>query len=361
MITPPPFIPGLALAERLYREAIAPILAQRWPALAYAAALLGPGSDVLGYDTPQSMDHDWGPRLLLFLRATDHAMLGEPISQALLAELPAEIAGYPTRYRRHPDGTRALAVDGPEHRVEIETVACYFARFLRFDPTGAFGAVEWVSVPQQHLLMLTAGCVFHDGNGALSQARARLAYYPREVWLYLLAAQWRRIAQEEAFMGRCGQVGDELGSRLVAARLACDLVRLCFLQERRYAPYIKWLGSAFALLDCAEELSPLLARALAADTWIERQAHLSAAYGAVARQHNALSITAPLTTEVSRFHGRPFDVLHAERFWAAIRAELRDPEVLALPPYLGGYDQWVDATDGTWHLPEIRSVYVSEE
>lgn len=66
-----PFIKGLELSERFYREAVAPILAQRFPKLRYSAALIGPGSDVLGFDTPQSMDHDWGPRLLLFLGEAD--------------------------------------------------------------------------------------------------------------------------------------------------------------------------------------------------------------------------------------------------------------------------------------------------
>lgn len=53
--------------------------------------------------------------------------------------------------------------------------------------------------------MLTSGRVFHDGLDQLGPLRVGLQYYPVDVWLYLLAAQWRRIAQEEAFMGRCGQ------------------------------------------------------------------------------------------------------------------------------------------------------------
>ena len=36
-------------------------------ALPYAAALVGGGSQVLGYDTPMSTDHDWGPAVTLFL------------------------------------------------------------------------------------------------------------------------------------------------------------------------------------------------------------------------------------------------------------------------------------------------------
>src|SRR5581483_7403542 len=101
---------------------------------------------------------------------------------------------------------------------------------------------DWLSFPQQELLCLTAGEVFYDGLCEVEKIRRKLAYYPHDVWLYLLACQWTRIAQEEAFVGRCGEAGDELGSRVTAARLVRDLMRLCFLFEKRYTPYTKWLG-----------------------------------------------------------------------------------------------------------------------
>jgi hypothetical protein len=41
------FIPGLALSERLYRDAVRPVLAARYPRLAHSAARLDYGSDVL--------------------------------------------------------------------------------------------------------------------------------------------------------------------------------------------------------------------------------------------------------------------------------------------------------------------------
>ena len=62
----------------------------------------------------------------------------------------------------------------------------------------------------------------------------------------MLACQWSRIAEEEAFPGRCAEAGDELGSAVVTARLARDLMGLWLLMSRRYPPYSKWLGSAFA-------------------------------------------------------------------------------------------------------------------
>ena len=36
--------------------------------------------------------------------------------------------------------------------------------------------------------------------------------------------------------------------RIVTARMAEKLMRLCFLIERRYAPYSKWFGAAFSRL-----------------------------------------------------------------------------------------------------------------
>lgn len=69
--------------------------------------------------------------------------------------------------------------------------------------------------------------------------RRLLAWYPRDVWLWLLAGQWDRLAQEEAFVGRAAQVGDDLGSRIVAARQVRELMRLCLLLASRYTPYAK--------------------------------------------------------------------------------------------------------------------------
>ncbi len=140
--------------------------------------------------------------------------------------------------------------------------------------------------------------MFYDGLGQLEPLREQLRYYPHEVWLYLLAVQWMRIGQEEAFVGRCAQVGDDLGSRIIAARLVRDLMRLCFLMEKRYVPYPKWFGSAFAELACASALTSTLTRILQANTWGERQEHMSTAYEYIAKMQNDLHIAEPLTTEV---------------------------------------------------------------
>ena len=54
------FVPGLTVAGDFFAEVVRPILTTHFPALEYGAALIGPGSEVLGFDTPMSMDHDWG-------------------------------------------------------------------------------------------------------------------------------------------------------------------------------------------------------------------------------------------------------------------------------------------------------------
>ncbi len=363
---------GLELSEMFYREAVGPLLASRFPDLTYSAALIGPGSDVLGFDDAQSRDHDWGPRLMLFLTEADYATQCDAIGQILRQELPREIQGYPTSFGRHADGTAVMMAndgnsiphgDAPQHGILLLTVQRFFKSVLKFDPIGDIRPVDWLTAPENCLLMLTSGRVFHDGLDqvaipcGLESIRAKLRYYPHDVWLYRLAAQWRRIAQEEAFMGRCGQVGDDLGSRLVAARLAHDLRRLGFLMERRYAPYIKWLGTAFAQLECAAQLAPVLTRVLAAQTWPEREEHLTAAYELVAGLHNGLGITTPLPTHVSPYYARPFLVIHADRFVEAIRAAITDNEVLELPEYLGAVDQFIDSTDALNHLEWFKTVF----
>lgn len=341
------FLSGLALSRLLYADAVLPILTQAYPDLPHSAALLGAGSEVLGFDSARSTDHDWGPRLLLFLAPEDVAAHGAEIHRLLAERLPKELRGYPTHFRManervgHMDRT-----DGPvNHRVLTLDVGSWLKGQLGVDPTaGSLTLRDWLSVPQQRLAEVTGGEVFHDGLGTLGAARARLAWYPDQVWRYLLACQWQRISQEEAFVGRCAEAGDPLGSAVVAGRLVRDLMRLCLLLGRRYAPYSKWLGSAFGQLPAAETLTPLLQAALAAAGYRERAEHLCHAYEIVATLHNEAGLTAPLATTCRRYHDRPYRVLFAERFAEAMADTITDPALRSLPR-VGGVDQWADSTD----------------
>ncbi|MFW9799485.1 MAG: hypothetical protein ACFFD9_03565, partial [Candidatus Thorarchaeota archaeon] len=114
---------------------------------------------------------------------------------------------------------------------------------------------------------------------------------------------------------------------------------------RQFAPYVKWLGTAFSRLACASKLTPMFAQVLDAQFWKERQKHLTSAYELVAQMHNDLGITNRLNTKVSQFHGRPFLIIQANDFANAILASIDDDGVKALPKYLGGIDQFVDSTD----------------
>jgi hypothetical protein len=80
-----------------YAEIVRPLLDEEFPGLQYTAALIGPGSEVLGFDSSRSTDHDWGPRLQLFLSDADEtAGLDRHASDMLTASLPPAFRGYPT-------------------------------------------------------------------------------------------------------------------------------------------------------------------------------------------------------------------------------------------------------------------------
>jgi hypothetical protein len=294
---------GIEIAERHYRREVAPALGGR----RHAAALLGAGSEVLGYDDEVSPDHDFGPRVQIF---------------------------YPER----------------------DTAGQFFEAHLGFDPGAAVRVEDWLLTPTQIFASLTRGAVFHDPDRELERRRAALAWYPDDVWRYALAAGWLKVAQEEAFVGRAGGTGDDLGSRVLAGRLVRELMRLAFLTERRWAPYGKWFGRAFGELKVAAVLTPLLAGALAAPGWRERERLITEAGSELGERTNALRLAGPVDPAPRRFYERDIRVVGAERFTTALVREITDPVLRGLidrlglrhgviPRLPGTIDQAVDSTD----------------
>jgi len=318
---------GVELARRFYEQEVRPLLAGS----EHAAALLGNGSEVLGYDDEVSTDHDFGPRVQVLL--------------------PPEA----TTSHHLPEGT------------ELTTVDSFFRRRLGFDPADGVDLRDWLCTPTQTLATLTAGAVFHDPDGMLARRRAALAWYPDDVWRYVLAAGWLRIGQEEAFVGRTGGTGDDLGSRVVAARLVRDLMRLAFLIERRWAPYSKWLGRAFAGLPLAVTVGPPLAAAVAAPGWREREAALCEAGSILGAATDALGLAEHVDPTPRQFYTRDIRVVGADRFAVALTEAVRDPEVSALIDRLGrrhddavgtlpgAIDQAVDSVDVLCHPDRCRA------
>lgn len=316
---------GIELSRRFYAEIVRPYLDATAPGLRHAAALVGYGSELLGFDDATSRDHNWGPRVLVIVSQADFETHARRLVDGFLAVAPTQFLGEPIGWqsRPHPAPDAEGALGHIEHGLELHTLEALSTRLVGIAPDQPLTPLDWLGLAEQRLLTLTAGAVFRDDDGRLTALRQRLAWFPDDVFFYKVAGQWRRIAEEQAFVGRTGQVGDELGSRVIAARLVRDVMRLAFLLERTYAPYPKWFGSGFARLPIAATLTPLLDAALA--------------------RHQAALGIAPFEPVVGPYHERPFATINADDAVAAARAAITDPALLALDT-IGALDQVTDLT-----------------
>jgi hypothetical protein len=289
------FIPSLELANMLYEREVAPLLADRFPGVPYAAATLGMCSEVLGLDDEVSTDHEWGPRLWLYLAEADQARYADQMNAALRQALPTVFAGLEMQWRQpgvdlHDTREKAL------YHVSVGTVSGAL-RFLGGLDALPLGDVDWLRVSEQHLLEFTAGAVYRDDVGELTRARAQLAHYPDPVLCYLLMSQWYALNGAWFPLGRIGARGDALGVRLQAARAAESLMRIAFMVSRRYFPYRKWFGTLFARLPIAAELAPILSDLLAEGDWRRVEERIADASAVLLEAQNALGLTPPVVVE----------------------------------------------------------------
>lgn len=320
---------GRELSQAYCEQVVRPVLNSRWPSLPHSAGRLGVGSDVLGFDTETSRDHDWGLRLSLLVEAP----MIDQVHSFLDEALPDEFHGWPTRF----------AFTGRTHKVhhvEVDSVSGFATDRLGFDPRDGLNVVDWLSMTGQSVLEVTGGPVFVDMTGEISDVRSLLKWYPNDLWRYVIACAWLRVEEELPLMGRAGDRRDELGSRVIATRLVGVLIHLAFLIERQWAPYPKWRGTLLGQLRCAADNKPLLADALEASDWQTRQRALSEALDRMLEAQRAAGLPAPAPATVP-FWDRPFRQPN-ELIAASLLETVADPAVRALPRGRGGAEQRSD-------------------
>ncbi len=252
---------GLALCEKFYRDCVAPILVERCPFLGqrYTAALIGWGSDVTGNDDEISRDHEWGPRLLLFVPDALQDCI-EETSRMLNRWIPPRFEGFHTHWRLNREIGSLVPSETGAVNIQISTCDDYLRRTIGV--TVPQTDLDWLLIPENKLFELTSGEIFYDFEDMLENRLTPFRrYYPADVWKYRVAYLWQRLGWNYDLIGLNLLRGEILSAYVALNRVVAPLIQLTSALHRSYAPcYAKWVGRELGKLSpAAREIGKRLA------------------------------------------------------------------------------------------------------
>jgi hypothetical protein len=185
--------------------------------------------------------------------------------QTLSAQLPATFRGYALR-----EGYSAWS------GLELAGLETYLERTIGMRQAPQTYQ-EWLSIPEEDIIHIVAGEVWHDPLGRFSAVRDTLnGYYPEPVRLRRIAHWCRYFSGMGTYALKRAILRDnELYATITFARAMRLGVQLAFLLDQRYYPYDKWLLAYFEQLPrMAERLRPLVYEAVRVATPWERKLEL---------------------------------------------------------------------------------------
>lgn len=293
--------------------------------------------------------------------------LKDSIFQVLSENLPYTYSGYSTNFTE-PD-PNDCGVQHPKYINEgkvnplifIQTFDDYLIEQLGTSDLDSIKPFAWLAFSEHRLLSLISGKLFVDGLNC-ADTLAKIKYYPSEVKLYLIASNWDIIASEQAFVKRCGECGDEIGSRIICARIAERLMRLCFLYKDTYAPYSKWFGTAFSRLDVDGKVKHTINLALSANSLEEREDRIVEAQALVAEMHNASGLTELVDYQIESYFGRNIKVIFADKFAEVTVNELINTAFENVPligtlSQIGGLSSFADEKECYARIAKLYAEY----
>jgi hypothetical protein len=322
---------GLDLCRRYFREVAWPALQEHFPEYLdrIACGLIGPGSDVFGFDDAISQDHNWGPRFWVVLSTRDYASVGNRMQEVLLAKVPASFEGY--EIRPFPPGA------GERHaRVRDIRELCESLLGHAELPSND---VAWLGIAEHRLFELQAGEVWHDPGRLLTVIREKAAYFPEMVWRKRMAFFWEGLFFADNFV-RSAFRNDRVAEQMYLGWALHCILRLAFMLNRRYAPYRKWLHRAFRGLPLlANELDPLWADMIDGMSPRLKRDAFRACLEVLGRATNRLGLIEPQPFDEETAYASSGAGFNCYGFATAIQQTITGP-LARLSHWDGAPDQW---------------------
>lgn len=228
------------ISRAFFEEIVKPILLEHFPeeTAQTAFGVFGYGSEALRLDDEYSRDHHWGLRIDALMPADLFETKRQSIMETLAAHLPASFQGHSLR-----EGHLAGAGLAPDN------LYAYLKRTIGLDRAPQ-SDVEWLRIPEEDIIHIINGEVWHDPRGEFTAIRQTFqGYYPEPVRL-------RRIAHWCRFFSGMGTYALKRAilrnNEFYATTRFSNAIRLgiqlAFLLDKVYYPYDKWLMAYFARL-----------------------------------------------------------------------------------------------------------------
>ena len=209
-----------------------------------------------------SRDHHWGLRI--------DALMPAALFQVTA---PPSTAAWPRRSRPSSKGSRCARAMSRAAGLALDSLEAFLVRTIGLDHLPRTDR-EWLQVPEEDILHVINGEVWHDPSGGFSAIRRGFDdYYPDPVWRRRIA-HWCRYfsgmgtyALKRAILRR-----NDFYAATAFGKAIRWGVQLAFLLDRRYFPYDKWLMAYFARLPrLYAPLAPLVDEAVLPATSWERK------------------------------------------------------------------------------------------
>src|SRR5262245_31184012 len=255
------------VSREFFDEVVRPILEREFPGETAQTAfgVFGYGSEVLRLDDDYSRDHHWGLRINALMPDELFRTRADAIMRMLSAQLPPTFRGYALREGYTKWGG-----------LELTSLEAYLERTIgSAHPPQTYQ--DWLSIPEEDIIHVVAGEVWHDPAGRFTAIRAALnGYYPEPVRLRRIAHWCRYFSGMGAYaLKRAILRQNELYATITFARAIRLGVQLAFLLDRRYYPYDKWLLAFFERLPrMASRLRAIVYEAVRLATPWERKLEL---------------------------------------------------------------------------------------
>ncbi len=255
------------VSRAFFEEVVKDILEANFPeeTAQMACGVFGYGSEVLRLDDDYSADHHWGLRINALLPDDLFANKGEEILQAVDTQAPDNFRGY---------SLREGLITGKG--LSLTSLDAYLNQTIGINhPPESYA--DWLGVPEEDILHIVNGELWHDPSGRFSAIRTTFNdYYPEPVRLRRIA-HWCRYSSGMGTyaLKRAILRDNDYFATVAFGKSLRWLVQIAFMLDKQYYPYDKWIMAFFEKLPrLYKPLGPLVEEATKLSTGWDKKLDL---------------------------------------------------------------------------------------